>query len=224
MDSSPLTCQDAAIARFLKLLRPHVRALIPQKNISFNLGELKIVVTEPAAERLEKSLFSVSRSAIDCFGKIEILIELEDGQEFLKFPAAMLEQKAQERYKRVSEGKNNPRTNMLKREIFQVFLKCENTPYPALVCRLSDGKILYANSRVEMYRYRADEVIGSCISDYLYNPDDWGKIRNRLNAENRLERFEICAIFQRINYWLEASFERVAFNEQPAVISILRPT
>ncbi|MEZ0169974.1 PAS-domain containing protein [Microvirga sp. TS319] len=68
----------------------------------------------------------------------------------------------------------------------------ELAPFPLVVTRMSDGRILYANARTaEAIRLTQEELRGTSAPNYYANPVDRDRILNILSQEGRVQDIEV---------------------------------
>jgi diguanylate cyclase (GGDEF)-like protein len=83
-------------------------------------------------------------------------------------------------------------TNFLNEEMLredkQTFIKLfEINPFPLLISRFEDGKILYANDKAIIFYEFPNEIPGSLSHEYLYkNHQDFNNIRSMLETDGKI--------------------------------------
>ena len=104
---------------------------------------------------------------------------------------------------------------------FQLF---DASPFPAVVTRLSDNRVLAINQRTSsVFGIPQDDAVGRHAPDYYVRPEERRRLGETVARDGRADdlRFEL----RRPNgetFWASASSRRVVFGGEPAVLTVFK--
>ncbi len=97
----------------------------------------------------------------------------------------------------------------------------ENAPIAMLVSNATDGKVLFANERVEkLLGLPPQEFVGRITPDFYFNPDDREIVLDAVREQGYLRDFELHIKRQDgTPLWVMLSIETAQFEGKPALLS-----
>jgi PAS domain S-box-containing protein len=104
---------------------------------------------------------------------------------------------------------------------FQLF---DASPFPAVVTRLADHRVLAINQRTSyVFGIGQDEAVGRHAPDYYVNPDERRRMAELVVREGRADdfRFELRRPGGG-TFWASASARRVTFGGEPAILAVFK--
>jgi len=104
---------------------------------------------------------------------------------------------------------------------FQLF---DASPFPAVVTRLADSRVLAINQRTsDLFGIPHDEAVGRHAPDYYVDPSERRRMAELVAREGRADdfRFELKRP-EGGTFWASASARRVTFGGEPAVLVVFK--
>ena len=104
---------------------------------------------------------------------------------------------------------------------YQLF---DASPFPAVVTRLADHRVLAVNQRTSaVFGIAQDEAVGRHAPDYYVRPEERRRLAETIAREGRADdlRFELRRADGE-TFWASASSRRVTFGGEPAVLTVFK--
>jgi len=146
----------------------------------------------------------------------ELTATLEEEREDL---AAMLEMTTE--HADVVEDELHQRAEeVVRKSERQLRLLVEATPTPVFISRLSDDKLVYANTMMErLFRMPGGELLERTTVDFFEVPSVCSQLLDQVNEEGSVDRHEACLTRPDSSLvWVEISLRLLEFDDEPSVL------